>query len=127
MSDELPESDREFLKQKDCRYTVEKVGGFIHVIVHDFDLSAAYTPRKADMLVRLPSGYPNGNPDMFWTRPKVKLADGRTPINADVSQDFDGVIWQRWSRHYPDGRWRVGVDGLDTYLASVRRELALGR
>ena len=125
--EELPEADREFLDEKGYRYTVENVGGFMHVIIHDFELPPAYTPRTCDLLIRLPPGYPNANPDMFWTRPNVKLAAGNWPANADHLQDFSGSSWQRWSRHFPDGRWRAGIDGLDTYLASIRRELAVGR
>ena len=124
---ELPEADRAFLTEKKLEYDVEQADGFLHVIIHGFELPPTYTPRTCDLLIRLPSGYPNGNPDMFWTRPDVKLLTGNWPVNADVWQDFLNVRWQRWSRHFPDGRWRAGIDGLDTYLASIRRELALGR
>jgi hypothetical protein len=125
--EELPESDREFLDEKGWRCSVENVGGFIHVIIHDFELPSAYTPVRCDLLVRLPAGYPNANPDMFWTKPDVQLIGGNWPMNANVWEEFSGSRWQRWSRHFPDGRWRAGIDGLDTFLASIRRELAAGR
>lgn len=123
----LPEADRDYLEDKGYEHDVEQVGGFLHLIIHKFDLPEAYLPRTCDLLIRLPSGYPNGNPDMFWTRPDVKLTSGSWPLNADVPEHYNGLQWQRWSRHFPDDRWRVGVDGIDTYIAAVRRELSAGR
>jgi hypothetical protein len=123
----IPESDREFLQGKGFEYDIEQADGFVHLIIHRFELPAAYTPRTCDLLIRLPAGYPNANPDMFWTRPDVRLLGGGTPLNADHRQDFNALIWQRWSRHFPDGRWRPGIDGLDTFVAAIRRELAVGR
>lgn len=123
----LPESDREYLDEKGYDYEVEQVGGFLHLIIRDFGLPVAYNPQICDLLIRLPAAYPNANPDMFWTRPDVQLANGSWPTRANHWEDYSGLRWQRWSRHFPDGRWRAGVDGVDTYIASVRRELAAGR
>src|SRR5688572_341543 len=124
----IPESDREFLDEKGFEYEIEQAAGFLHIIIRRFELPAAYLPRTCDLMIRLPGGYPNANPDMFWTRPDVRLADGGgIPLQAAHHQDLNGLSWQRWSRHFPDGRWRPGVDGLDTFIACVRRELAIGR
>ena len=32
-------------------------------------------------------------------------------------------MWQRWSRHFSHGQWRPGIDGLESYLALIRRDL----
>jgi hypothetical protein len=121
----LPEIDREFLEDKEYAFDVEKVGGAIHLILRDFPFPAAYAPRTADLLIILPAGYPNANPDMFWTFPDVKLISGAWPQASEVHQGYGDRSWQRWSRHF-QGTWRAGVDSLRTYLTAVRTEIAKG-
>lgn len=125
IDDILPEIDREFLAEKKLKYTVSRVGADIQVVIHDFDFPAAYAPRKANLLIILPAGYPNANLDMFWTEPVVKLANGAWPDRADNHATYDGVSWQRWSRHFKTA-WRQGVDNLRTFVATIRKELARG-
>lgn len=124
-ADLLPELDREFLEEKGYSYSASKTGAETHVIIREFDFPAAYAPRKADLLIILPAGYPNANPDMFWTYPDVKLVNGSWPINSTEHQVHGDRNWQRWSRHY-QGQWRAGVDGFRSYLAAVRTEIAKG-
>jgi len=120
----LPEIDVEFLEEKGFDCEVVQAAGEVRVIFHDFPFPAQYTPRQASLMVRLPAGYPNANPDMFWTKPDVKLTNGAFPQNADY-HDPSAEGWQRWSRH--DNSWRAGIDNLRTKMASVRRELEKGR
>jgi hypothetical protein len=120
----LPELDVEFLSEKGFDFETVQVNGEVRVIIHDFPFPAQYTPRKANLMLRLPAGYPNSNPDMFWTYPDVRLTSGNFPLSADY-HDPGANNWQRWSRH--DGTWRPGTDDLRTKLASVRRELEAGR
>jgi len=122
----LPDVDIEFLDAKGYRVTERAVANWIHVIVHEFALPAAYVPTVCDLLVRLPPGYPNANPDMFWTRPEVRLANGNWPDRANVRETFEGEMWQRWSRHIPPNAWRPGTDSLQTFIATIRRELGKG-
>jgi|SRR4051794_18212571 hypothetical protein len=118
----LPELDLEYLDTKGYKYDLLRVGAEVRVIIRGYDLPPAYSPNKTDLMLRLPSGYPQSNPDMFWTRPDVKLSGGAYPNRADYyDPGADG--WQRWSRH---SDWRPGIDNLRTKLASVRRELARG-
>src|ERR1700730_18605066 len=91
----LPEIDREFLDEKGLKYDVVRNGGEVHVILRDYSFPAAYSPRTADLLIILPAGYPNANPDMFWTYPDVKLATGEWPKNCDAHADYGGLSWQR--------------------------------
>ncbi len=123
----LPEEDAAFLKEKTTAFDVNREAGWIHVVFHGFRLPEAYMPGQVDLLVRLPAGYPNANPDMYWTRPDVRLRDGRIPQSADVTETYGGVPWQRWSRHFAQGSWRPGTDSLRTYVAAVQRDLSLGR
>lgn len=121
----LPQGDIEYLEEKQHDHQLVSAGGDIHVILHGFDLGAAYEPAQADLLVIIPAGYPEAHPDMFWTRPDVRLARGGVPLKADGHGAFPSGRWQRWSRHFR-GKWRPGVDNLRTYLAAVHTELARG-
>jgi Prokaryotic E2 family E len=125
IDDLLPEIDRDFLADKNLKYVAMQLGADTHVIIKDFDFPAAYLPRKANLLIILPAGYPNANLDMFWTEPIVKLADGNWPTRADNHAVYNGVSWQRWSRHFQT-TWRQGVDNLRTFVATIRKELARG-
>lgn len=122
----LPEADAEYLDSKNYRFSEKVVGGWIHIIIHDFPLPGVYSPGTCELLVRLPAGYPNASPDMFWTRPDVRLATGNWPTRADVRESFDGESWQRWSRHFPPNGWRPGIDTLQTFLMTIRQEFAKG-
>jgi len=123
----LPIEDREFLERRGYQWEAMPVevasGGYeIDVVLHDFPLPEKYTVRQVDLLIRIPPGYPETGLDMFWTRPDVKMsATGQTPPSADVHEDYLGLTWQRWSRHLQ--AWRPGADGLESYLATVGREL----
>lgn len=122
----LPEEDIAYVEEKALDFELSSHGGEVHLILKSFELGDAYSPTHADLLIIFPAGYPNANPDMFWTRPAVKLKSGSTPVQANVHQDFPSGRWQRWSRHLQNG-WRPGIDGLRTYIAAVRIELTKGR
>lgn len=117
----LPELDREFLDQKGYVYEVQQSGGDTYVLIRDFPLPQCYVPRSCTLLLRLPAGYPNANPDMFWTSPGVRLAAGGAPVAAEVPELYLGQSWQRWSRH--TNSWRPGIDNLQTKLRAVISEL----
>ena len=120
----LLEQDADLLDEKGYLYEVKQEGGFVNLVIKNYPLPAAYRPAAVDLLIRLPAGYPNANPDMFWTRPDVRLANGAVPVTANVQETHIGLSWQRWSRHI--NGWRAGIDGLRNFLASIRRELEKG-
>ena len=122
--DQLPEIDREFLDKKGFDYEVTKVGGELHLVIRDFDFPA-YAPSKANLLIIIPAGYPNAQLDMFWTNPDVKLPNGAWPAQCQHHQEHSGKSWQRWSRHFQQA-WRSGIDGLRTFMASIRAEISKG-
>ena len=121
----LPESDIEYLNLKEFKCEIRIHGADIHLIIEDFDLPPAYAPQICQLLLKLPSGYPNTNPDMFWTRPEIHLSTGALPVAANVQETFADGPWQRWSRH--TSSWRPGVDSIQTKLRAVRTELDKGR
>ncbi len=140
LEDLLPQSDVEYLREKELldSVVVSRVGEETHVIFKHYALpDEHYSPSTTDLLVKLIPPYPNGNPDMFWTLPHVRLKNGAVPAQSEVKQVpapsgfekvYNNAEWQRWSRHFNDsGLWRPGIDGLRTYMASIRVELAKGR
>lgn len=116
----IPFGDRDFLESRDFGFEVVENGGTIGVILKGYSLpEGKYDQHAVDILIILPSGYPDTAPDMFYTSPRIKLSvSGREARAATVSYDFADRVWQRWSRHCP--AWRPGVDGLRTMLARVR-------
>ena len=120
----LPEADAEFLDQKGYRWDVGAADGFINLVIHEFPLPRGYQVNRTSLLIRLPAGYPNSNPDMFWTHPDVVLVNGSYPVAADQHDvQYQGHGWQRWSRHFSGLVWRPGVDNIRSYLVAVRHEL----
>ena len=126
LEDLVPEIDREFLSSKGFKFRALRSGAEVHVIIDDFPFPDAYAPRVASLMIKLPAGYPNANLDMFWTNPVVRLVSGAMPQNCTELQKIDEVQWQQWSRHFATA-WRQGVDNLQTFVATVRRELQKGR
>jgi hypothetical protein len=128
----LPEGDWAFLKEKHPIARVYEVGNEVHVLLPSFTFPDAYNPRSADLLVRLPAGYPDAKPDMFWTNPGVRLVSGAWPTrcehhelpgSGDGVEVYNKIAWQRWSRHSNPADWRSGVDGLRNYIGTIKREL----
>lgn len=119
----IPKPDEQFLERQPYGYTLEEQGSDIHLILKEVKFPEQYTPRTADVLIILPTGYPNAKLDMFRTRPDIKLANGSWPDRADVHVVLGGESWQQWSRHY---EWRDGIDELRTFIASVHKEISLG-
>ena len=88
-----------------------------------FVCPAGFDPEKADLLLRLQPGYPDVPPDMWWFDPPVRREDGQPIPQTEVIEHYLGRGWQRWSRHLPAGQWRSGIDGLESFLALLRKEL----
>jgi hypothetical protein len=93
------------------------------VIIRNFSFPEFYLPSIADLLIILPSGYPNAAVVMFRTNPDVKLANGSWPIAAEPHVMIHGINWQQWSRHIG---WRVGRDNMQTFVAAIKKELQKG-
>lgn len=118
----LREQDQSFLDSLGYSFTVEVVDGFVNVVLADFP-TPGLDRSEVDLLLRLPIGFPDATPDMFWVSPAL-TAKGVAIPGTEVTENHVGRSWQRWSRHI-GGQWRPGVDNLETYLAYVRRALAI--
>jgi hypothetical protein len=121
----LPALDQQFLDDRSITHRVEIENGMICVVLSDWQLPAGFNVAHTDVLVRLPAGYPDIAPDMWWVAPDIRRADG-TPIPAtEVNEACLGRTWQRWSRHFEPGQWQSGIDGLESFLALIRSEFLI--
>lgn len=119
MSDLLSDADDQLLRSVGYEYEATVEANLICLVIHGYRLPAGYDPTEADLLLRLPMQFPSVAPDMFWLDPAVTYAGGAVPPATEVREPHLGRMWQRWSRHFTDARWRPGVDDLRTYLALI--------
>lgn len=116
----LRPTDTATLEDVGLRFDVTSESGFIMVRIYDFQVGPGLAPDRITLLLRLPPGFPDATPDMFWTAPTVTTSGGGAIPGANVLEHHLGTSWQRWSRHI-QGQWRPGIDNLATYLAYIRR------
>lgn len=120
----LPDADSAYLVERQIPHQVTTEQGMLNVVLPDFELPTGMDRLESDLLIRLAGGYPDIAPDMWWFDPAVRLASGQPIPATDSVETYLGRQWQRWSRHFQPGQWQPGRDGLESYLALIRRELA---
>lgn len=120
----LPPIDAEYVRGRWPAHQVSAEGGMLCVLLPGFPLPSGLNLDQADLLLRLPAGYPDAAPDMWWFSPPVTRRDGSTIAATEAREHHLGRDWQRWSRHLQPGQWRSGVDSIESYLALVHNELA---
>jgi hypothetical protein len=101
-------------------YTVTLEAGFALLQIERFPADAGLAPKEVTLLLRLPPGFPDATPDMFWVDPPLHTKEGATIPGTESIEQHAGRSWQRWSRHI-QGQWRPGIDNLATYMFYVRR------
>src|SRR5688500_1958061 len=101
----LPTPDSDFLASRGVPHEVRPEGGMVCVVFPGWSLPPGYDRANADLLVRLPSGYPDLPPDMWWFDPAVRLASGSSAPATEAVEAYLGRRWQRWSRHFKPGQW----------------------
>jgi hypothetical protein len=136
----LPEEDQEFLDNNAYKYELltektpegaERRGVFFPSFAFTSDLRVQKDGQlipsdSCDLLVVIPDGYATTKLDSFYTSPHFKRLDGSDPQNATGDNTLFNNVWQFWSRHLDDKEWRVGIDGLRTFLSYIRGELRKG-
>jgi hypothetical protein len=119
----LPEDDERYLTEKGFDWVTVPNGNGIHLIIRGYPLDTSRYDRDAtDIMLIIPSGYPQSPLDMFYADPWIKLRTGADPPQASVVIEAGPRRWQRFSRHLPQP-WRVGIDGLHVFLAMIAAEL----
>jgi hypothetical protein len=101
-------------------YTVTLEAGFALLQIERFPADAGLAPKEVTLLLRLPPGFPDATPDMFWVDPPLHTKEGAAIPGTESIEQHAGRSWQRWSRHI-QGQWRPGIDNLATYMFYVRR------
>ncbi len=122
----LQEQDASFLAGKRYEHELFPLGSELHVVIKKFPFPPEhYLPAAADLLIKIPAGYPNAPLDMFWTNPEIKSINGQPPQKTESREQYHGKEWQRWSRHYVTP-WRPGADSLRSFVQSIHAELKKG-
>jgi hypothetical protein len=133
----LPEEDREFLADKGIKHQLmtektadgaERCGVVFPEFAFGGNLrvqseNALVVCGSCDVLVLIPAGYSTTKLDSFYTLPRLRRPDGTDPQSTSPENPLFENVWQFWSRHLDDKDWRVGIDGLCTYINYIRREL----
>lgn len=118
----LSEPDRAFLDSHyPDHHEVWSEAGHTCVVLADFILAPGLAPERSDLLIRLPNGYPDTQPDMFWFQAAIARKDGEAIPAIALIETHGGRRWHRWSRHLQGGEWSSGIDDLRTYVAYIRR------
>ena len=119
----LPMKCRRYLVKRGVPFEEHEEGDQKAVIFKAFALpTGRFDAPSADILVLLPSGYPDTPSDMFYVTPWLKLSSSNSyPNRADQSFEFGRRNWQRWSRH--NNEWRTGVDGIWTMIKRIETAL----
>ena len=119
----LPQSDVVYLSERGVSHQIASESGMTCVVMPRWPLPIGFDQDEADLLVRLNPGYPDVPPDMWWFFPSVHLKNGEVLPATDVIERYLGRSWQRWSRHFGNGQWQSGVDGLENFFALIRQDL----
>ena len=117
-------ADVAYLQRQNYQWSALPEGGYVCLVVPGFRIPPGYQQSSSDLLVRLPPGFPDAQPDMWWFDPPLRIAaSGAMPPNTDVTESYVSRTWQRWSRHFPAGAWRPGRSGVESYLTLIRKDL----
>ncbi|MFY9329945.1 MAG: E2/UBC family protein [Georgfuchsia sp.] len=137
MNNFLPEDDLDYLQGKEINFELqseampdskERRG----VLFKNFKVprnlltyenGALVLCQTCNLVVLIPDGYATTKLDSFYTSPRLKRVDGTDPDRANGETPLFGRTWQFWSRHLDENDWRVGIDGLGTFLSYIQNEL----
>ncbi len=114
------ELEIEVSRQNGRELEIKEADGLIYVIVKDYPLPIGYNKQYTRLLLKIPLSYPNGNPDMFWVDPDLRLASGASQANATI-ENVLGEPWLRFSWH--PQKWNPVQDNLNTFMEFVNRRL----
>ncbi len=124
----LPMMDTEYLNDKKYDYEEIIEGNVKSLIIRDYPLpQGKYNVDKVDLMIRIPNGYNDTRPDMFFCYPHLKFNNNIEPQATNGRINCNGRVWQQWSRHSNVGNdWRPGIDGIKSHLTKVSAALKKG-
>jgi len=116
----LLEGDVKFLDALGLPWETVRVGGVGRLVIHDYAVPVGYKPDQVSLNLRIEAAYPTTQIDMVYFHPALVRIDDRA-IAQTANDEFDGKVWQRWSRHRTaENPWRPDVDDVGTHLGLVR-------
>ena len=121
----LDVADQQWLTDQGFEFEVVDESGWTNLIFKDYVLPPGFDRERSDLLVRLPPGFPDAPPDMFWVDPPIRLSRNQAFAQAsEAIESHVGRSWQRFSRHLQAGAWRPGIDSLESWIKAIRLLLA---
>lgn len=121
---DLSADDQRFLDEYGLPWET-LVDGPQWVLVHDLPTVAGYNHSRVTAAIRLETGYPNTELNMVYFFPALARADGKAIGATQATQQIDGKVFQRWSRHRTaQNPWKAGRDNIGTHLLLVEDWLA---
>lgn len=120
MVTQLLSNEIEGLCQEGYKIDMVEDGGIYYLIFNDYPLPRGYNKSSTKLLLKVPLSYPNGNLDMFWTDPDIRLEGG----GGQASTSDETALGQKWLRFsWHPQKWNPGTDNLRTFLEFVNRRL----
>ncbi len=92
------------------------------VILHGVPVPTGYSTRTVDILIKVPSTFPDARPDMFWVKPPLTLANGAQPQATSI-ENIGSESWQRYSWHLQPHAWHAGTSRLRDFVRAVLARL----
>ena len=102
----------------------DEASGWRFLVISDYPLPPGFTPAQVQLLVKLPPGFPDAAPDMFWVYPAVRTPGGCNPRSTS-NERLLGKDWQRFSWHLAPGVWKPGVSTLRDFLRCIAARFSL--
>jgi len=117
-----PKLDQELAELLESyKIEIQEESTLICLVFKEFPIGDGFNLPTTDLLLRVPLSYPDAGPDMFYTDPRIVLASGAIPQNAESLETYIGRQWRRFSWHH--NRWNRISDNLTSYLEFVRERL----
>jgi len=127
----LPENDDKYLNSLGLQWDSVKSKNFgfgdssLFVIIYGYYINTDYYHldtggEQVDILLQIPSGYPNTQIDMASFCPNLLRKDGGSIPNLHKFYNVNERNWQTWSRHRTGASiWRPEIDFIGTHMEYV--------
>jgi hypothetical protein len=112
----LPEGDAELLDDSGLQWEAITEGASKWLIIRSIPVPSAFVASTTSVAIQIPTGYPAAGLDMAFFSPPVRRVDGGSIPCTEATQNIDGLLWQRWSRHYTSANpWKIGEYNILTH------------
>lgn len=110
-------------------YKVEADSNYQWFIIREFVLPEGWNKLSTDLLILIPSGYPNIPPDNFYTDNELRVAAGNILPNRTSQTRQLNQQWLQFSYHVDKTTWKPHADilcghNLQTFMSGVVQRLS---